>query len=185
MKSVPLVVKCFSFVIHLHHLWILDPRKLGEPRSTRGANGSLMEKHFTTRGTDFTRGTFYKLRMGLCSILTGITKFWVFFMGLETVFTLFHHEWWKRVMEKGFSFFHHSFLSLFSITLFHHSFPSLVMEKSENCFQTHEEKREKNWVIPFGIEQKVLHALLTKNGVNVLRVLILVGLYESFKIITL
>ena len=27
------------------------------------------------------------------------------------------------------------------------------MEKSENCFQTHEEKREKNWVIPFGIEQ--------------------------------
>ena len=28
------------------------------------------------------------------------------------------------------------------------------MEKSENCFQTHEEKREKNWVIPFGIEQK-------------------------------
>ena len=108
---------------------------------------------FHYEGNWFTKETFYKLRMGLCSILTGITNFWVFFMGLETVFTLFHHEWWKRVMEKGFSFFHHSFLSLFSITLFHHSFPSLVMEKSENCFQTHEEKREKHWVIPFGIEQ--------------------------------
>ena len=31
---------------------------------------------------------------------------------------------------------------------------TIVMENGENCFQTHEEKQENNWVIPVGIEQK-------------------------------
>ena len=46
-------------------IWILDgPRKLGQPRSTRGANGSLMEKHFTTLETDFTLETLLPWRKG-------------------------------------------------------------------------------------------------------------------------
>ena len=59
----------------MHHAWILGARACeGHPRSTSGANGSQMGKHFTTRGTDFTKETFYKLRMGLCSTLPRITN---------------------------------------------------------------------------------------------------------------
>ena len=66
----------FFWVSHLHLKWTFVARACeGHPRSTSGANGSRMGKHFTTRGTDFTKETFYKLRMGLCSILTWITKF--------------------------------------------------------------------------------------------------------------
>ena len=42
-------------------------RKLGQPRSTRGANGSLMEKHFTTLETDFTLETLLPWRKGTLS----------------------------------------------------------------------------------------------------------------------
>ena len=34
---------------------------------------------------------------------------------------------------------------------------TIVMENGENCFQTHEEKQENNWVIPVGIEQNPLN----------------------------
>ena len=40
-------LKCFLFVIHLHLSWTLaSPRKLGQQRSTWGANGSLKKKTF-------------------------------------------------------------------------------------------------------------------------------------------
>ena len=63
MKSVPLVVKCFPIRDPFAPLVDLGS-KLGQPRSTRGANGSLMEKHFTTLETDFTLETLLPWRKG-------------------------------------------------------------------------------------------------------------------------
>ena len=63
-----------------------------------------------------------RTRRSLCSIPNGITQcFSRFSSWVWKQFSLFSitsdgKEWWKRVMEKGFS---------------------IVMEKSENCFQTH------------------------------------------------
>ena len=56
-------LKCFLFVIHLHLSWTLaSPRKLGQQRSTWGANGSLRKKHFTARKNDFILETLLPLR---------------------------------------------------------------------------------------------------------------------------
>ena len=67
----------------MHHLWILDgPRKLGQPRSTRGANGSLMEKHFTTLETDFTLVTLLPWRKGTFYLVSrkSSSKSWLSFL---------------------------------------------------------------------------------------------------------
>ena len=70
VKSVYRVVKCFPWVIHWHHAWILVARACeGHPRSTSGANGSLMEKHFTTLETDFTLVTLLPWRKGTYTYL--------------------------------------------------------------------------------------------------------------------
>ena len=63
--------KIFYHSGNIFHLWILDgPRKLGQPRSTRGANGSLMEKHFTTLETDFTLETLLPWRKGTFDVFS-------------------------------------------------------------------------------------------------------------------
>ena len=73
MKSFFLAWNVFPFVIHLHHSWAFaSPRKLGQQKPTRGANESLMEKHFTARKNDFTLEKLLPWRKGtfLLSFLT-------------------------------------------------------------------------------------------------------------------
>ena len=56
VKSVYRVVKCFPWVIHWHHAWILVARACeGHPRSTSGANGSRVE-NISLRGELISRG---------------------------------------------------------------------------------------------------------------------------------
>ena len=67
-------LKCFLFVIHLHLSWTLaSPRKLGQQRSTWGANGSLRKKHFTARKNDFILETLLPLRkVTFCLLFTSL-----------------------------------------------------------------------------------------------------------------
>ena len=49
---------------------------------------------------------------------------------------------------------------------------TIVMENGENCFQTHEEKQENNWVIPVGIEQSFFYVFLSLSLYHIITVLI-------------
>ena len=76
VKSVYRVVKWFSMSDPLAPRVDLGcPSLRGPSKIHKWCQWITSGKHFTTRWTDFTRETFYKLRMGLCSILTWITKF--------------------------------------------------------------------------------------------------------------
>ena len=70
----------FSWVIHLHLEWIFVARACeGLQKSTRGANGSRMKKHFT-RGTMISRGNLLQVENGTLFNSNGNYEiFWVFF----------------------------------------------------------------------------------------------------------
>ena len=71
VKSFFLAWNVFPFVIHLHHSWAFaSPRKLGQQKPTRGANESLMEKHFTARKNDFTLEKLLPWRKGTFPIFS-------------------------------------------------------------------------------------------------------------------
>ena len=65
-------LKCFLFVIHLHLSWTLaSPRKLGQQRSTWGANGSLRKKTFHGSEKWFHSGNTFTVEK---SNITGLTS---------------------------------------------------------------------------------------------------------------
>ena len=75
MKSFFRAVKCFFWVSHLHLKWTFVARACeGLQGSTRGANGSRI-KNILGKEKWFHEDTFYKLRMGLCSMITGMSVF--------------------------------------------------------------------------------------------------------------
>ena len=75
MKSFFRAVKCFFWVSHLHLKWTFVARACeGLQGSTRGANGSRI-KNILGKEKWFHEETFYKLRMELCSMITGIVCF--------------------------------------------------------------------------------------------------------------
>ena len=121
----------FFWVSHLHLKWTFVARACeGLQGSTRGANGSRI-KNILGKEKWFQEETFYKLRMGLCSMITGITNFLIVFSCWKNDFSLYlvtawkkNHLAWKKnhlAWKKN----HFSFISDRKII-----FLSLVIEKS-------------------------------------------------------
>ena len=96
MKSFFRAVKCFFWVSHLHLKWTFVARACeGLQGSTRGANGSRI-KNILGKEKWFHEETFYKLRMELCSMITGIVCFQWRKHCFRIFLHCFLHEWRKR-----------------------------------------------------------------------------------------
>ena len=86
----------FFWVSHLHLKWTFVARACeGLQGSTRGANGSRI-KNILGKEKWFHEQTFYKLRMELCSMITGIVCFQWRKHCFRIFLHCFLHEWRKR-----------------------------------------------------------------------------------------
>ena len=86
----------FFWVSHLHLKWTFVARACeGLQGSTRGANGSRI-KNILGKEKWFHEETFYKLRMELCSMITGIVCFQWRKQWRKPFLHCFLHEWRKQ-----------------------------------------------------------------------------------------
>ena len=103
MKSFFRAVKCFFWVSHLHLKWTFVARACeGLQGSTRGANGSRI-KNILGKEKWFHEQTFYKLRMELCSMITGIVCFQWRKQWRKPFLHRFLHSWrkqWRKILKQ-------------------------------------------------------------------------------------
>ena len=116
----------FFWVSHLHLKWTFVARACeGLQGSTRGANGSRI-KNILGKEKWFHEETFYKLRMELCSMITGIVCFQWRKHCFRIFLHCFLHEWRKR-WRNGFL---HCFLHSWRKQWRKHTIPVIIEQSS-------------------------------------------------------